>query len=201
MYFGCVGIFTYLFRGEVVERTLHYYFLSPVRREVLMAGKYFAGLITAVFFFCGSIALCLRGHVRALSQVHEIRAYVFDGPAFAFAGVRRHHVPGVHGVWRAVPLAGDSLQEPDHSGGDAAVLGIGQHLSALVAQEDQHPVLPSKSHSGAMQASMDPARYVGGVADPASVPVALIGLFVITAGLLALAAKDLRRSEISYSTD
>ena len=34
VYFGCVGIFTYLFRGEVVERTLHFYFLSPVRSEV-----------------------------------------------------------------------------------------------------------------------------------------------------------------------
>src|SRR5689334_24655964 len=35
VFFGCVGIFTYLFRGEFVERSLHYYFLAPVRREVL----------------------------------------------------------------------------------------------------------------------------------------------------------------------
>ena len=81
VYFGCVGIFTYLFRGEVVERTLHYYFLSPIRREVLMAGKYLAGLITAVFFFCGSIALAFAG-MYAHYPSHEIRAYVFDGPGF-----------------------------------------------------------------------------------------------------------------------
>src|SRR5262245_1516925 len=40
IFFGCVAIFTNLFRGEVLEKTLHFYLLSPVRREVLVAGKY-----------------------------------------------------------------------------------------------------------------------------------------------------------------
>src|SRR5215210_9097414 len=35
VFFGCAWIFMNLFRGEVVDRSLHYYFLSPVRREVL----------------------------------------------------------------------------------------------------------------------------------------------------------------------
>src|SRR5262245_31841338 len=30
IYFGCMGIFTRLFRGEMMERSLHYYFLAPV---------------------------------------------------------------------------------------------------------------------------------------------------------------------------
>ena len=45
IFFGCLGIFSNLFRGEVLEKTLHYYFLAPVRREVLLVGKYLAGLI------------------------------------------------------------------------------------------------------------------------------------------------------------
>jgi hypothetical protein len=36
----------WLFRGEIVEKSLHYYFLSPMRRELLVAGKFLAGLIT-----------------------------------------------------------------------------------------------------------------------------------------------------------
>src|SRR4028118_1146432 len=79
VYFGCVGIFTYLFRGEVIERTLHYYFLAPVRRDVLVAGKYLAGLVTSIFFFCGSIALTFAG-MYFHYQGFEIRAYVVDGP-------------------------------------------------------------------------------------------------------------------------
>src|SRR5262249_31795324 len=29
IFFGCMGLFTWLFRGEVVEKSLHYYFLAP----------------------------------------------------------------------------------------------------------------------------------------------------------------------------
>src|SRR3954466_10581197 len=51
VFFGCAWIFMNLFRGELVDRSLHYYFLSSVRREVLVAGKYISGLITSVILF------------------------------------------------------------------------------------------------------------------------------------------------------
>ena len=38
-------------RGEIVDRSLHYYFLSAVRREVLIVGKYFSGLVTSIVLF------------------------------------------------------------------------------------------------------------------------------------------------------
>ncbi|MEN2577350.1 hypothetical protein AAER51_17970, partial [Acinetobacter baumannii] len=44
IFFGCAWIFMNLFRGEIVDRSLHYYFLSAVRREVLITGKYLSGL-------------------------------------------------------------------------------------------------------------------------------------------------------------
>src|SRR6185503_9348298 len=45
IFFGCAWIFMNLFRGELVDRSLHYYFLSAVRREVLVTGKYLSGLV------------------------------------------------------------------------------------------------------------------------------------------------------------
>ena len=51
IFFGCAWVFMNLFRGEVVDRSLHYYFLSPVRREVLVVGKYLSGLIATVALF------------------------------------------------------------------------------------------------------------------------------------------------------
>src|SRR5437660_5687317 len=51
VFFGCAWIFMNLFRGEIVDRSLHYYFLSAVRREVLIAGKYFSGLVTSIVLF------------------------------------------------------------------------------------------------------------------------------------------------------
>src|ERR1700727_1565805 len=56
IFFGCVGIFCNLFRGEMLEKTLHYYYLTPVRRELLVAGKYLAGVTVAVIVFVTSAA-------------------------------------------------------------------------------------------------------------------------------------------------
>lgn len=51
VFFGCAWIFMNLFRGDIVDRSLHYYFLSPVRREVLVAGKYLSGLLASMLLF------------------------------------------------------------------------------------------------------------------------------------------------------
>ena len=51
VFFGSAWIFMNLFRGEIVDRSLHYYFLSAVRREVLVVGKYFSGLVTSIILF------------------------------------------------------------------------------------------------------------------------------------------------------
>jgi ABC-type transport system involved in multi-copper enzyme maturation permease subunit len=55
VYFGCLGIFSRLIRGEMIERSLHFYLLSPVRREVLLISKFVAGSITAILLFGSAI--------------------------------------------------------------------------------------------------------------------------------------------------
>src|SRR5207344_3184301 len=57
IFFGCLGIFMNLFRGEILDRSLHFYFLSPVSREVLMAGKFLAGLVATSVIFVASEVL------------------------------------------------------------------------------------------------------------------------------------------------
>jgi hypothetical protein len=57
IFFGCVGIFVNLFRGEMLDKSLHFYMLTPMRREVLLAGKYFAGLLATTVIFTSSTAL------------------------------------------------------------------------------------------------------------------------------------------------
>jgi ABC-type transport system involved in multi-copper enzyme maturation permease subunit len=51
IFFGCLGIFSRLIRGEMIERSLHFYLLSPVRREVLLLAKFAAGAIGALALF------------------------------------------------------------------------------------------------------------------------------------------------------
>src|SRR5579872_3030155 len=78
VFFGCVGVFLKLFRGEMLEKSLHYYLLAPVRRDVLLVGKYLAGVVTTSIIFCTGTALTL-----AAVLVHVPRAqaeqYLFGG--------------------------------------------------------------------------------------------------------------------------
>ena len=59
IYLGNAAIFTTLFRGEILDRSFHYYLLTPVRREVLLAGKFLAGLAAAVLIFSISTLVCM----------------------------------------------------------------------------------------------------------------------------------------------
>jgi ABC-type transport system involved in multi-copper enzyme maturation permease subunit len=55
LFFGCVVLFTGLFRGEILERTLHYYLLAPLDRRVLLLGKYLAGVAAATLLYGVSV--------------------------------------------------------------------------------------------------------------------------------------------------
>ncbi|MBL8149759.1 MAG: ABC transporter permease [Blastocatellia bacterium] len=59
VFFGCSWIFTNLFRGEILDRSLHYYFLAPVKRELIVLGKYFSGLIVSATLFISSTVVSL----------------------------------------------------------------------------------------------------------------------------------------------
>src|SRR5262245_18660980 len=57
LFFSCAMVFSQLFRGEVLEKTLHFYLLAPIRREVLMFGKYLAGVVSMSVIFGSSAIL------------------------------------------------------------------------------------------------------------------------------------------------
>ena len=59
VFFGSAWIFMNLFRGELVDRSLHYYFLSAVRRDVLVVGKYISGLVTSIILFTGTTIIAM----------------------------------------------------------------------------------------------------------------------------------------------
>ncbi len=59
VFFGSAWIFMNLFRGDIVDRSLHFYFLSPVRREILVVGKYLSGLVTSILLFTATTVICM----------------------------------------------------------------------------------------------------------------------------------------------
>ena len=120
IFFGCLGIFMYLFRGEMSNRTLHFWFLAPARREVLLA-KYAAGLIASAVIFGGGALLTLAAMVWPHDAV-EVQAYWNAGGmghVFWYAAAARLGCVGYGSVFLAVGL----YIRNHHPGGRAARLG------------------------------------------------------------------------------
>jgi hypothetical protein len=94
IFFGCLGMFMYLFSGEMSNRTLHYWFLAPAPREVLLAGKYAAGLIASAAIFSGGALLAFAAMVWPHDAV-EVQAYWSAGGmshAFWYAPGREEYL-------------------------------------------------------------------------------------------------------------
>ncbi|HEX4770291.1 MAG TPA: hypothetical protein VH351_05635 [Bryobacteraceae bacterium] len=85
VFFGCVGIFMNLFRGEVLDRSLHFYFLAPVRREIVLAGKFAAGLTAAIAVFCTSTIMQFAA-LYAHFDSSLMREYLFHNNGLAHLG-------------------------------------------------------------------------------------------------------------------
>jgi ABC-type transport system involved in multi-copper enzyme maturation permease subunit len=83
VFLGCVTIFGNLIRREVMERSLHYYFLSPMRRELLVVAKYLTGLIVAVTVFGLST---LVSFMLAYAPQTGVSRFLFQGPGLAHLG-------------------------------------------------------------------------------------------------------------------
>lgn len=57
VFFANALIFVRLFRGEILEQSLHYTLLAPLPRKVLVFGKYLGGLLSAVLLLVPATAL------------------------------------------------------------------------------------------------------------------------------------------------
>ncbi len=79
VFFSNALIFVRLFRGEILEQSLHYTLLAPLPRKVLVLGKYLGGVLSAVFVLVPATVLTyflvfLPHGARGLSIMPPARA-------------------------------------------------------------------------------------------------------------------------------
>jgi len=203
VFFGCLGMFMYLFHGEMANRTLHYWFLAPARREVLLAGKYAAGLIASAVIFGGGALLAFGAMVLPHDAV-EVQAYWNAGGgshAFWYAAAAVLGCVGYGSVFLAVGLYVRNPIIP------AAVLlaweGINGILPHVVQKFSILYYLQSLCPVPAPMESDAPTliRLLAAPAAPASRPGAMLGLLLLTAFVLWIAGRAVRRMEISYGAE
>jgi hypothetical protein len=193
IFFGCVGIFMNLFRGDVLEKTLHYYFLAPVRREVLAVGKYVSGVMTAFVLFGLSTGLSFVLFYIPQGSL-EFKQFFFSGPGIghltAYLGVVLLACVGYGSVFLLMGLLFRNPIIP-------AVVILGW--------ESINFLLPSTLKKISVVYYLDslcpvpiPPGPITLLADPAPFWVAVPGLLILTAVVLLLSGLRLRTMEISY---
>jgi hypothetical protein len=203
IFFGCLGIFMNLFRGEMMDKSLHFYLLTPVRREVILAGKYVAGLAAATLIFGGSFLLqywlLLSPHPN--QQVSE---YLNNGGWLHMAkylGVVAMAVIGygsvflASGLWFRNPIIPAALIL-FWEGANWFLPEVLQKISVIFYLQSLCPVVapPNAEIPEFLQLLVK-------ATPPTPAPIAIAGLLLVAAGLLVLAARAVRRLEINYSTE
>jgi ABC-type transport system involved in multi-copper enzyme maturation permease subunit len=202
VFFGCIGIFMNLFRGEVLDKSLHYYFLAPIRREVLLVGKFMAGLLATTVIFTTSTCLQIFGvylhHSGRIVQdylvsgngISHILSYltatvlacVGYGSVFLAAGVlvRNPLIPaGVMLIWESI---------------SSFLPSILQKFSVIYYLKSLCPI-QIDPHAGEFFSMLSIN------ANPMPAPIAILGLLLLAVAVLVIASFKVRRMEINYATE
>ena len=204
IFFGCLGIFMNLFRGEVLDRSLHFYFLAPIRREVLMAGKFLAGLLATCVIFVTSEVLQTVAFLWHFSPSgRDVYLYHNHGLEHAaiYVGVT---VLACVGYGAFFLVAGMMFRNPILPA--AAILiweWINPFLPAVLKQfsviyylKSLCPVdIPSPPGTSPIWA------LLVSNSDPVSAPVAVLGIVIVACIALYASSIQVRRMEINYTTE
>lgn len=199
IFFGCLGIFSRLIRGEMIERSLHYYLLSPVRREVILLSKFFAGAVSAVVLFGGAVIadfLLMYSGYGAAGQDYmwhgpglgQLEAYLLIvvlaslgyGSIFLLLSLMfRNPMPGAMLLlgWEAInPVMPSLLQK-------FSVASYLRHLMPVsVPAEGIFALLTVET-------------------EPVAAWIAVLGLLALIVAVLVYSCVRIRRLEIRYTTD
>ena len=196
IFFGSAWIFMNLFRGELVDRSLHYYFLSAVRREVLVVSKYISGLVTSIILFTTTtvVAMLLLYFPHVYSQ--SVR-YFTEGRGLAqlltYAGVTMLACVGYGAFFLVVGLF---IRNPIIP---ALLLYGWEWLNFLLP-----PLLKKVSVIHYLN-SLVPVPVSEGpfavIAEPTPVWIAIPSMLGVTLVVLVLAAYRIRHMEIRYGSE
>jgi ABC-type transport system involved in multi-copper enzyme maturation permease subunit len=196
IFFGSVGIFSNLFRGEMLEKTLHYYYLTPVRRELLVVGKYLAGLATALVLWCGSTALAFLTIGRHFGASYN--DYIFHGPGLGQLGsyvlVAALACAGYGAVFLMSGLFFKNPMIP------AAVVMVWENINPFLPTVlKKISVIFYLKNLCPVEIPIPPPFNVMVIdADPTPFWIAVPGLLMVTLILLAYSGLSARHTEISY---
>jgi ABC-type transport system involved in multi-copper enzyme maturation permease subunit len=198
IFFACAAIFTRLLRGEMSDRTLHYSLLAPLRRELLVAGKFAAGLVAVMAVF--GIGVAASFYVM-FAHFPEGSAFLAEGRALtqlgAYLGVTALAALGYGAVFVALGVAFKNPILP---------------ILMVLALESWGGILPSFLQPLTVTYYLKPLAPVEApvegisaiftvLVDPPPMWLSVSGLMGLAVAALVFASRRVRRLEIEYTTE
>ena len=194
VFLSCAMVFSQLFRGEVLEKTLHFYLLAPVRRKVLMFGKYLAGVVATAVVFGSSTILT---HILVYLPNPAWKTFFFEGDGIS--NMERYFLVTVMaciaygGVFL---LMGTLFKNP---AGPLILLGAWEAFFFVLPADVQkftimhylQSMLPVGIDMGPFAVVVDPTPAILGI--PLLIAVALVFVWI--------AGQVVRRAQVTYSAD
>jgi ABC-type transport system involved in multi-copper enzyme maturation permease subunit len=195
VFFANALVFVRLFRGEILEQSLHYTLLAPLRRDVLVGGKYLGGVLTSLLVLLPATAmtyaLVYLAHGRRGLDI--LLSATGIGHLAAYLGIV---VLACLAYGALFLLSGLFFKNPMVP----AVIFLGWEMLTPFLP----PLLKALSFVHYL-ASFAPVpvtlRAFTILAQPVPEWIALLALLAATAGLIIVAARVARRLEISYTAD
>lgn len=202
VFFGCLGIFMNLFRGEMLDRSLHFYLLAPVRRQVVLAGKFAAGVSAAAIVFCTSTLLqFIAVYLRFDASIRN--DYLFNGHGLGHLGAYLAATAlACVGYGAVFTVAGIRYRNPILP---AAVIlvweGVNGFLPPLAQKFSIIYYLKSLCPLEVSADVPDFFRLIAVNADRMPAAIAACGIVIVSVLLLLLGGMWLRRTEINYAAE
>ncbi|MBK7782745.1 MAG: hypothetical protein IPJ58_18585 [Ardenticatenia bacterium] len=196
VFFGCAAVFLNSFRSAVAGRYLHYSYLSPLRRELVVAAKYLSGLIfTGIAFMLGSLTMWTAAHLDG--PLGETLPALFSAQGLrlglTYAGISFLGCVGYGAVFLALGLRFKNPIFP------TLFLMVWESINLfLPAGLQKLSIIHYLQSLGPIPAK---TQLISVVAAPTSAPVAIIGLLLVTMGLLWLSMRWARDMELDYGSD
>jgi hypothetical protein len=205
VFFGCVGIFMNLFRGEMLDKSLHYYMLAPIRREVLVVGKFLSGMSAALVIFCGSVVVQWFG-IFPHHGTQLFSSFMTSGPglshlmSYLLAAALACIGYGSVFLWAGLRYRNPLIP--------AAILLVWEGLNGILPAVLKKVSIIYWLKSICPVSLPTPPGTKGNIwsllvfdIDPAPAGVAAINLLLLAAFVIVAAALRARRLEISYAAD
>ena len=194
-FFGCLFAFGGLVRGEQLGKTLHHLFLAPVRREVVLVGKYLAALAsTATLFGLTSAATYLL--LLFDSGRHAAGAQLAAGAGARLAAYVLVVVLACASYGAVFLAFGQWVKNPIFP---ALAFWGWDHLSFLLPEVLKR--LGLIHYLLSLAPVKAPESFLEILGEPLPVWVAVPVPLLIAATLLAASAWKVRRTEVDYGTE